>query len=189
MLTDVQIKKAKAEDRPYKLRDAGGLFLLVSTKGNRSWRLKYRFGKKEKLLTFGSYPEVSLSRARELREAAKATLREGRDPAVEKKQEAAARTLASSNTFEACARQWYPDRPRRRSDHSHQSAAGGRGRCGRSGGSHGKPRCGGPFVGAQFGDSAPRTRTIDLCAREEALRGENHGETGCGSRGGGARRG
>ncbi|MBL9069904.1 MAG: integrase arm-type DNA-binding domain-containing protein [Sphingopyxis sp.] len=113
MLTDVQIKKAKAEDRPYKLRDAGGLFLLVSTKGNRSWRLKYRFGKKEKLLTFGSYPEVSLSRARELREAAKATLREGRDPAVEKKQEAAARTLASSNTFEACARQWYAlNRPR-----------------------------------------------------------------------------
>lgn len=107
MLTDVQIKKARPADKPYKMTDSGGLFLLVSTTGNRSWRLKYRFGKKEKLLTFGSYPDVSLIKARELREAAKATLRDGRDPAVEKKQAAAARTLATSNTFEACAREWY----------------------------------------------------------------------------------
>lgn len=107
MLTDIQAKKAKGADKPYKLSDSGGLFLLVSTTGNRSWRLKYRFGQKEKLLTFGAYPEVSLIRARELREAAKATLREGRDPGVEKKQAAAARTLATSNTFEACAREWH----------------------------------------------------------------------------------
>ncbi|PZQ22608.1 MAG: hypothetical protein DI569_07720 [Sphingopyxis macrogoltabida] len=66
MLTDIQAKKAKGADKPYKLSDSGGLFLLVSTTGNRSWRLKYRFGQKEKLLTFGSYPDVSLVRAREL---------------------------------------------------------------------------------------------------------------------------
>lgn len=63
--------------------------MLASTTGNRFWRLKYRLGKREKLLTFGSYPDVSLIRARELREAAKATPRDGRDPAVEKKQAAA----------------------------------------------------------------------------------------------------
>jgi hypothetical protein len=107
MLTDVQIKKAKGAEKPYKLSDSGGLFLLVSPTGNRSWRLKYRFGGKEKLLTFGSYPDVSLIRAREDRERAKATLRAGRDPAVEKKQAAAARTLGSNNTFEACARAWF----------------------------------------------------------------------------------
>ena len=107
MLTDVQIKKAKGAEKPYKLADSGGLFLLVSPTGNRSWRLKYRFGGKEKLLTFGSYPEVSLIKAREDREKAKAALREGRDPAVEKKQAAAARTLGASNTFEACARAWF----------------------------------------------------------------------------------
>lgn len=107
MLTDIQIKKAKGGEKPYKLPDSGGLYLLVSTTGHRSWRLKYRFGGKEKLLTFGGYPEVPLLRARELREAAKATLRDGRDPAVEKKQAAAARTLAASNTFEACAREWF----------------------------------------------------------------------------------
>ena len=44
MLTDVQIKKAKPTDKAYKMADSGGLFLLVSTTGNRSWRLKYRFG-------------------------------------------------------------------------------------------------------------------------------------------------
>lgn len=107
MLTDVQVKKAKGAEKAYKLSDSGGLFLLVSTTGNRSWRLKYRFGGKEKLLTFGAYPDVPIARARELRDAAKAALRDGRDPAVEKKQAAAARTLGSSNTFEACARAWF----------------------------------------------------------------------------------
>ena len=107
MLTDVQVKKAKGAEKPYKLADSGGLFLLVSPTGNRSWRMKYRFGGKEKLLTFGSYPEVSLIKAREDRERAKATLRDGRDPSVEKKQAAAARTLGASNTFEACARAWF----------------------------------------------------------------------------------
>lgn len=107
MLTDVQIKKAKGAEKPYKLADSGGLFLLVSTTGNRSWRMKYRFGGKEKLLTFGRYPDVSLIKAREEREKAKATLRDGRDPSIVKKQDAAARTLGATNTFEACARAWF----------------------------------------------------------------------------------
>lgn len=63
-LTDVPIKKAGPADKPYKMPDSGGLYGLASTTGNRSWRLKYRLGKKEKLLTFGSYPDVSLIRAR-----------------------------------------------------------------------------------------------------------------------------
>jgi integrase len=107
MLTDVQAKRAKPADKPYKLADGGGLFLLVAPTGSRSWRMKYRVGKKEKLLTFGLYPEVSLVAARAEREKAKAALREGRDPAVEKKQAAAARTIGASNTFEACARAWH----------------------------------------------------------------------------------
>lgn len=62
-LTDVPIKKARPAGKPYKMPDSGGLYVLASTTGNRSWRLKYRLGKKEKLLTFGSYPDVSLIRA------------------------------------------------------------------------------------------------------------------------------
>jgi len=107
MLTDTQARKAKGADKPYKLADSGGLFLLVSPTGHRSWRLKYRFADKEKLLTFGTYPDVSLVKARDERDKAKAALREGRDPSVEKKQAAAARTLGASNTFEACGRAWH----------------------------------------------------------------------------------
>lgn len=117
MLTDIQIKKAKPADKAYKLSDSGGLFLHVSTTGNRSWRMKYRFAGKEKLLTFGSYPDIALRDAREKRDAAKAILRDGRDPAVEKKQAAAARTLGASNTFEACARAWYELNKPRWSEH------------------------------------------------------------------------
>ena len=107
MLTDMQLKKAKPADKDYKLPDSGGLHLKVSTTGHRSWRLKYRFGEKEKLLTIGTYPEVSLLEAREAREAAKKAIREGRDPCLEKKQAAAALLIAADNTFETCARAWF----------------------------------------------------------------------------------
>ena len=64
MLTDLQLKKARGTEKDYKLAEGGGLHVLVSPTGNRSWRLKYRFGKKEKLLTIGTYPETSLKEAR-----------------------------------------------------------------------------------------------------------------------------
>ncbi|SEJ02588.1 Site-specific recombinase XerD [Sphingomonas sp. OV641] len=107
MLTDAQIKRAKGADKAYKLSDTGGLFLHVAPSGARSWRQKYRFGGKEKLLTHGLYPQVSLSAARDLRDTAKKALRDGRDPAIEKKQEKAARVIGTSHTFEACARAWH----------------------------------------------------------------------------------
>ncbi|MDB5579788.1 MAG: integrase [Bradyrhizobium sp.] len=107
MLTDMQLKKAKAADKEYKLPDSGGLHLNVSTTGHRSWRLKYRFGKKEGLLTIGNYPETSLLEAREARDAAKKAIKEGRDPGVEKKQAAAALLIAADNTFEASGRAWH----------------------------------------------------------------------------------
>ncbi|MCP3731988.1 integrase arm-type DNA-binding domain-containing protein [Sphingomonas sp. MG17] len=107
MLTDTQVRKAKGGEKAYKLSDSGGLFLLVSPTGSRSWRLKYRFGKVEKLLTFGIYPDVSLAEARERRDAAKRAIREGRDPGVEKKQQKAAQAIGTAHTFEACARAWH----------------------------------------------------------------------------------
>ena len=64
-LTDTAIKNAKPSAKPLKLFDGGGLFLLVTPNGGRWWRLKYRFGGKEKLLSLGTYPEVSLKDARE----------------------------------------------------------------------------------------------------------------------------
>ena len=70
-LSDTAIRKAKPTDKPYKLADEKGLFLLVTPAGGKWWRLKYRFGGKEKLLALGKYPEVGLKDARERRDDAR----------------------------------------------------------------------------------------------------------------------
>lgn len=107
MLTDTKARQAKPKDKDYKLADAGGLYLFVTTKGFKSWRMKYRFGDKEKRLTFGAYPEVSLSEARERRDAARRQLREHRDPKVETLRLRAAALADHAATFETIARRWH----------------------------------------------------------------------------------
>jgi hypothetical protein len=66
-LSDTTVRNVKSTDKPYKLADEGGLHLYVTTTGGKLWRMKYRFGGKEKLLSFGAYPAVSLREARERR--------------------------------------------------------------------------------------------------------------------------
>ncbi|MGE4410497.1 MAG: Arm DNA-binding domain-containing protein [Sphingobium sp.] len=84
MLNDLQCRTAKARDKNYKLTDSRGLYLFVTAKGYRSWRWKYRFCGKERLLVLGNYPELGIKRAREIRDAAAVTLRSGIDPAMNK---------------------------------------------------------------------------------------------------------
>ena len=84
-LSDLKIRKAKNREKPYKLADGGGLFLLVKPNGSKLWQQKYRFLGKEWLLSHGSYPAVSLAQARLKREKAHVVLAEGRDPAVQKR--------------------------------------------------------------------------------------------------------
>ena len=84
-LTNLEIQKAKAAKKPYKLADGGGLFLLVKTNGSKLWQQKYRYLGKERLLSHGPYPEVSLAAARHKREAARLSIENGGDPATEKK--------------------------------------------------------------------------------------------------------
>lgn len=107
VLTEIEARKAVARDRDYKLADAGGLHLFVSTSGHRSWRYKYRFGGKERRLVLGSYPDTSLKRARELRDDAKRVLRDGRDPGLETKRARVSRQVGHENTFEQFAREWH----------------------------------------------------------------------------------
>lgn len=107
VLTEVEVRKAVAKDRDYKLTDAGGLHLFVSRTGHRSWRYKYRFGLKERRLVLGPYAEVSLKRARELRDDAKRALRDGRDPGLETKRARLSRQEGHKNTFEQFAREWH----------------------------------------------------------------------------------
>jgi hypothetical protein len=79
-LTDIQVQKAKPSDKDFKLTDGGGLYLLVTPSGGKLWRFKYRFGGREKLLTFKTYPEISLAKARQCREDARHLLAKGVDP-------------------------------------------------------------------------------------------------------------
>ncbi|EMN6592257.1 DUF4102 domain-containing protein, partial [Escherichia coli] len=85
---------AKAKEKPYKLSDGGGLFLLVKTTGSRCWRLKYRIAGKEKLLAFGVYPDITLAEARAKRDEAKRILAVGGDPGEEKKVEKQTRKVS-----------------------------------------------------------------------------------------------
>jgi hypothetical protein len=79
-LTDTAIRNARVSERPRKLFDGDGLYLLVSPTGHRSWRFKYYFDGREKLLSFGKYPEITLKVARERRLEARRALEMGSDP-------------------------------------------------------------------------------------------------------------
>ncbi|MDD4616264.1 MAG: integrase arm-type DNA-binding domain-containing protein [Alphaproteobacteria bacterium] len=105
-LSDTAIRRAVAKNRAYKLYDAGGLFLLVMPSGGKWWRFKYRFNKKEKLLSLGTYPDVSLKMARERRDQERKKLVERIDPAINRKAVKAAWQDSQANTFEVVAREW-----------------------------------------------------------------------------------
>jgi hypothetical protein len=111
-LTDTAVKKAAPGAKPYKMADAGGLYLYVAPTGLKSWRMKFRLHDKEKLLTFGPYPEVKLSEAREKRDEARRQLREHQDPSGARSRARQAKEHAQAEearqvTFEAAARRWW----------------------------------------------------------------------------------
>lgn len=105
-LTAIEVKTAQATDKPQKLSDGGGLFMLVNTNGSKYWRLAYRFAGKQKTLAIGVYPEISLLAARERREAARKMLADGADPSAVKKAQKAAKIALAENSFEIVAREW-----------------------------------------------------------------------------------
>jgi len=107
-LTDTKIKTAKAKDKDYKLFDGGGLFLLVTKRNTKLWRLKYRFDGKEKLLSLGAYPSISLIQARVLREQHKSDIANVINPnevKKEKKQLLQKEEIKNLNTFQLIALQ------------------------------------------------------------------------------------
>lgn len=106
-LTPMQVSKARPQGKEFKLFDGGGLFLLVTPSGGKLWRMKYHHGGKERLLSFGAYPQVSLAEAREKREAARKLLSGEIDPGAAKKAEKVARAKKAANTFEAITREWH----------------------------------------------------------------------------------
>lgn len=106
-LTDVQIKKAQSKDKVYKLSDGEGLYLQVTKNGGKWWRFKYRLDGKEKLLSFGVYPDVPLADARLRRQDARALVAKGIDPSVDRKAIKEKKAERSTNSFEAIALEWH----------------------------------------------------------------------------------
>jgi integrase len=106
-LTDTAIRNAKSADKPIKLFDERGLFLLVAPAGGKWWRLRYRFDRKHKSLSLGVYPDVSLKDARERRDEARKLLAGGIDPSEHRKAAKSVRADRAANSFEVVTREWF----------------------------------------------------------------------------------
>ena len=109
-LTDAAIRNAKPREKAYKMYDADGLFVIVTPKGGKWWRVKYTMQGKECLLSLGTYPKIGLAEARKRRDEVKSSVANGQDPSVQRKE---ARAVAVETvrhqeaTFEAVAREWF----------------------------------------------------------------------------------
>lgn len=111
-LSAMAVARAKPTNKPYKLRDERGMFLLMTPSGGRYWRFNFRFDGQYRTLAFGTYPDVSLAEARAKREAARKLIAEGLDPSQARKEEAAKAGLDASSTFKHVAEEWLAKRER-----------------------------------------------------------------------------
>ena len=108
-LTDTQIKAAKPRDKDYSLFDGGGMYLLIKANNSKIWRFKYTrpYTKKGALISFGSYPEVSLQQARKLRDEARELIKQGIDPQEHKAELEQRKQDEISSTFKKVATDWF----------------------------------------------------------------------------------
>ena len=105
-LTDTEIKRAKTTERAYSMGDGGGLYLWVKPTGGKLWRWSYRFEGKEKLMSFGKYPDVSLALARDRHAEARKLLATGIDPMAQRKIEKKVQKVSSENSFQSVYARW-----------------------------------------------------------------------------------
>lgn len=106
-LTDTALRNSKPTDKPYKMYDERGLYLIVNPSGGKWWRLKYRLEGKEKTISLGTYPEVTLSQARGKRDDARSLVAGNTDPSRHRKETKAKSKLDAQNTFKAVATDWH----------------------------------------------------------------------------------
>lgn len=106
-LSDIQIRRAKPQGKAYTLNDGLGLSLLIEPNGSKSWRFRYRFAGKARLMSLGTYDLVSLAEARRKRDIARKQVVEGTDPVEVRKAEKLAQKLSAASSFEAICREWH----------------------------------------------------------------------------------
>ena len=112
ILTDVKVRNARAKASDYRLTDGHGLHLFVKKNGSKLWRYRYEFGGKEKLMSYGAYPEITVGTARELHEKARKALARGLDPMLEKASEPEGEPVVVNpgvilHPFREVATKWY----------------------------------------------------------------------------------
>ena len=105
-LTDTAIRGSKPADRPFKIYDRDGLFLLINPSGSKLWRWRYRADGKEKLMPLGKYPDVTLARARESLENARSLRATGVDPMAQRKAQKITHKATSENSYQSIAGLW-----------------------------------------------------------------------------------
>ncbi|ENO1078634.1 MULTISPECIES: tyrosine-type recombinase/integrase [Enterobacter] len=106
-LNDMQIRRAKPEDKPYTLGDGQDLSLLIEPNGSKSWRFRYRYAGKPKMISLGVYPTITLADARSRRDEARKLVAEGKNPSEVRKDQKLALQTDSENSFEKIAREWH----------------------------------------------------------------------------------
>ncbi len=105
-LTDTAVRQAKPGEKPTKMFDGLGLFLIVTPAGGKWWRFRYSFGGKEKLLSLGTYPDTSLVKARDARNEARKLIAQGIDPGADRKAAKEVQAALTENCFEVVCREW-----------------------------------------------------------------------------------
>ena len=105
-LTDTAIRQAKPKEKAYSLKDENGLYLQITPKGSKLWRLRYWIQNKENRISLGKYPEVSLRDARDRRDEYRKLIADGQDPSTVRKADKEQERL-DSITFEILAREWH----------------------------------------------------------------------------------
>lgn len=112
-LTAVQVRNAKAKDKPYKLADGNGLYIHVATSGKKTWRYRFKLAGKESIFTLGHYPAMSLEKARKAKAQARELVKAGKNPAKERRarrqamiEQERATKKTPDNSFEAIALEW-----------------------------------------------------------------------------------
>lgn len=111
LLTTRKINAAASALKPYSLRDGGSLFLYVTPKGNKLWRYRYRIGPVSRTYSIGRYPEIDLDTARRERDDARALVRKGIHPLVDRQSRLSLQIVRNTHTFEAMARDWMRANP------------------------------------------------------------------------------
>lgn len=106
-LSDLQIRKAKQRDKPYRMGDGLGLYLTVKPSGSKLWHFRYQFMGREKILSMGTYPILSLADARAKRDEAKRQLANDVDPSVQKKLDQIDAVVKARMTFKEIADEYY----------------------------------------------------------------------------------